>query len=206
MPSPSYPDRFYPVVGSVAWVRRLAHLGAGTIQLRAKDLDEAQALGLVREAFAAAGSARLVVNDYWQAAIEAKAQHLHLGQEDLADADVAAIRRAGLTLGLSTHDEAELDNALRYEPDYVALGPIYPTSGKVVQFAPQGLARITEWKKRLGKIPLVAIGGITLERAPAVYAAGASSIAIITDFTKASDPDARVRAWLALPEIARRVA
>jgi thiamine-phosphate pyrophosphorylase len=196
MPSLNFPDRFYPVVDSVAWVRRLAQLGAGTIQLRAKELPHARALALVREALAAAGSAKLVVNDYWQAAVEAGAKHLHLGQEDLADADVAAIRRAGLTLGLSTHDEAELDIALRHDPDYVALGPIYPTAGKVVEFAPQGLARIAEWKTRIGKRPLVAIGGITLERAPAVYAAGADSIAVITDFTKASDPDARVRAWL----------
>jgi thiamine-phosphate pyrophosphorylase len=196
MPQAFYPDRFYPVADSVAWVRRLARLGAGTIQLRAKDLTHEEALALVREALGAAGPARLVVNDYWQAAIEAKAQHVHLGQEDLADADVTAIRRAGLTLGLSTHDEAELDIALRHAPDYIALGPIYPTSGKVVAFAPQGLARIAEWKKRIGAIPLVAIGGITLECASAVYAAGADSIAVITDFTKASDPDARVRAWL----------
>jgi len=206
MPSLQFPDRFYPVVDSVAWVRRLAHLGAGTIQLRAKDLAHDDALALVRDALEAAGSARLVVNDYWQAAIDAKAQHVHLGQEDLAGADVAAIRRAGLTLGLSTHDEAELENALRFDPDYVALGPIYPTTAKVVQFAPQGLARITEWKRRIGKRPLVAIGGITLERAPAVYAAGASSIAVISDFTQARDPDARVRAWLALPDVSRRVA
>jgi thiamine-phosphate pyrophosphorylase len=206
MPQASYPDRFYPVADRVAWVRRLSRLGARTIQLRAKDLSREQALALVREALLAAGTARLVVNDYWQAAIEAKAQHLHLGQEDLAEADVPAIRRAGLALGLSTHDEAELDKALRCDPDYVALGPIYPTSGKVVAFAPQGLARIAEWKKRIRSIPLVAIGGITLERAPAVYAAGADSIAVISDFTQARDPDARVRAWLALPELPRRVA
>ena len=126
-----YPDRFYPVVDSVAWLKRLAGLGVGTVQLRAKNLSHADALALVREALAATrGTAtKLVVNDYWQAAIEAKAQHLHLGQEDLADladADVKAIRAAGLTLGLSTHDDAELENALKYDPDYVALGPIYP--------------------------------------------------------------------------------
>jgi thiamine-phosphate pyrophosphorylase len=206
MPQASYPDRFYPVADSVAWVRRLAGLGARTVQLRVKDLAHDEALALVREALAAAGNAQLVVNDYWQAAIETKAAHVHLGQEDLAEADVGAIRRAGLTLGLSTHNEAELDKALSCDPDYIALGPIYPTAGKVVAFAPQGLARIPEWKKRIGAIPLVAIGGITLERAPAVYAAGADSVAVISDFTKASDPDARVRAWLALPDIARRVA
>ncbi len=193
-----YPDRFYPIVDSVAWVARLAALGAGTVQLRRKELAHPDAVTLVRAALAAtAGTAtRLVVNDYWRAAIEAGARHVHLGQEDLADADVAAIRRAGLTLGLSTHDEAELAGALRHAPDYVALGPIYPTTLKVVGFAPQGLARITEWKRRIGAVPLVAIGGITLERAPAVYAAGADSIAVATDVTHSGDPDARVKAWL----------
>ncbi len=196
-----YPDRFYPVVDSVAWIARLARLGVGTIQLRAKELTHADAVQIVRAALAAcAGTgARLVVNDHWRAAIEAGASHLHLGQEDLAalaEADVAAIRRAGLTLGLSTHDDAELDNALKHKPDYVALGPIYPTTLKVMRFGPQGLEKITEWKKRIGPIPLVAIGGITLERAGAVYAAGADSIAVVSDVTQNSDPDARVRAWL----------
>ena len=194
-----YPDRFYPVVDSVAWVSRLAALGVGTIQLRVKDLTYDGSLQtLTREALAAAGNAKLVVNDHWRAAIEAKAQHLHLGQEDLAEADVPAIRRAGLTLGLSTHDEAELENALRHAPDYVALGPIYPTTLKVMRFGPQGLDRITQWKKRIGTMPLVAIGGITLELSHAVYAAGADSIAIVSDVTQNSNPDARVRAWLGL--------
>ena len=195
-----HPDRFYPIVDSVAWIERLCALGVRTIQLRAKDLTHAQALAIVRAAIVAAGD-RLVVNDYWQAAIEAGAAHVHLGQEDLAEADVAAIRRAGLTLGLSTHDDAELENALRQDPDYVALGPIFPTTLKAMRFAPQGLDRITEWKRRIGNIPLVAIGGITLEKAPAVYGAGADSIAVVSDVTLNKDPDARVRAWLAQPAV-----
>jgi thiamine-phosphate pyrophosphorylase len=101
-----------------------------------------------------------------------------------------------LTLGISTHDDAELDNALRQKPNYIALGPIYPTTLKAMRFAPQGLGRITQWKQRIGKIPLVAIGGITLERAPAVYAAGAASIAVVSDVTRNQAPDGRVRAWL----------
>ena len=109
--------------------------------------------------------AKLVVNDYWRAAIVAGAKHLHLGQEDLADADLKAIRDAGLTLGISTHDDAELETALRAKPDYIALGPIFPTTLKSMRFAPQGIAKITEWKKRIGNIPLVAIGGIKLEQA-----------------------------------------
>jgi len=201
MPYPdrhAYPDRFYPVVDSVAWVARLAALGVGTIQLRAKDLNDSQALQLVSDALAAISgtSAKLVVNDYWRAAIVAGARHLHLGQEDLADADRAAIRESGLTLGLSTHDDAELETALRAEPDYIALGPIFPTTLKSMRFAPQGIAKITEWKKRIGDIPLVAIGGIKFEQAAEIFAAGADSIAVVSDITQNADPDARVRQWL----------
>jgi thiamine-phosphate pyrophosphorylase len=195
-----YPDRFYPVVDTLEWVRRLTGLGVGTVQIRAKDLGAGDALALVRDALAITRGTqtRLVVNDYWRAAIETGAEHVHLGQEDLAEADVPAIRAAGLTLGLSTHDEAELETALRHAPDYVALGPIYPTTLKAMRFGPQGLDRIGEWKRRLGSIPLVAIGGITLERGPGVFAAGADTIAVVSDVTQNADPEARVRDWLAL--------
>jgi thiamine-phosphate pyrophosphorylase len=193
-----YPDRFYPVVDSVAWVARLAKLGVGTVQLRAKDLDDGAALQIVTDALAVTKDTptKLVVNDYWRAAIVAGAKHLHLGQEDLAEADLGAIREAGLTLGISTHDDDELATALRAKPDYIALGPIFPTTLKSMRFAPQGIAKITEWKKRVGNIPLVAIGGIKLEQAPAIFAAGADSIAVVSDVTQHADPDARVRAWL----------
>src|SRR6201995_495835 len=125
-----YPDRFYPVVDTVAWVARLAALGVGTIQLRAKDLDDGAALQIVTDALEATKGtpAKLVVNDYWRAAIVAGAKHLHLGQEDLAEADLDAIREAGLTLGISTHDDEELATPLRAKPDDLAVGPIYPTT------------------------------------------------------------------------------
>jgi thiamine-phosphate pyrophosphorylase len=201
-----YPDRFYPVVDSVAWVARLALLGAGTIQLRAKNFDDAEALQAVTDALEMTRGtpAKLVVNDYWRAAIVAGAKHLHLGQEDLADADLKAIRDAGLTLGLSTHDDDELETALRATPDYIALGPIFPTTLKSMRFAPQGIPKIAEWKKRIGNIPLVAIGGIKLEQAREIFAAGADSIAVVSDITQNPEPDARVRAWLKhQPETAR---
>src|SRR5580692_5153438 len=199
-----YPDRFYPVVDSVAWVARLALLGVGTIQLRAKNLSKSDALQTVKDALDVihGTNAKLVVNDYWRAAIEAGAKHLHLGQEDLAAADVGAIRDAGLTLGISTHDDAELETALAAKPDYVALGPIFPTTLKSMRFAPQGIPKITEWKKRVGDLPLVAIGGIKLEHAPEIFAAGADSIAVVSDVTQNADPDRRVRAWLKLKEAA----
>jgi thiamine-phosphate pyrophosphorylase len=193
-----YPDRFYPVVDSLAWVRRLTELGVGTIQLRAKDLDDSGALQIVSDALEITNNTptKLVVNDYWRAAIVAGAKHLHLGQEDLATADVKAIRDAGLTLGLSTHDDDELETALRADPDYIALGPIFPTTLKSMRFAPQGIAKITEWKQRVGAIPLVAIGGIKFEQAAEIFAAGADSIAVVSDVTQNADPNARVRQWL----------
>ena len=193
-----YPDRFYPVVDSLAWVERLTKLGVGTVQLRAKDLNDGEALQIVTDALEITkGTAtKLIVNDYWRAAIVAGAEHLHLGQEDLADADVRAIKQAGLTLGLSTHDDAELENALAAEPDYVALGPIFPTTLKAMRFAPQGIPKISVWTQRVGNIPLVAIGGIKLEQAAEIFAAGADSIAVVSDVTQNADPDARVRAWL----------
>jgi thiamine-phosphate pyrophosphorylase len=193
-----YPDRFYPVVDSVTWVARLAALGVGTVQLRAKNLNESEALQMVSDALTVTRGTptKLVVNDYWRAAVVAGAKHLHLGQEDLVDADLKAIRDAGLTLGVSTHDDEELENALRADPDYIALGPIFPTTLKSMRFAPQGIPRISEWKRRIGDIPLVAIGGIKLEQAPAIFAAGADSIAVVSDVTQNADPDARVRAWL----------
>ena len=192
------PDRFYPVIDSLHWLKRLVGLGVGTVQLRAKDLDDGAALQIITDALAIVKDTqtKLIVNDYWRAAIVAGAQHLHLGQEDLAEADVHAIREAGLTLGLSTHDDEELERALRVQPDYIALGPIFPTTLKSMRFAPQGIPKITDWKKRIGDIPLVAIGGITFEQAGVIYAAGADSIAVVSDVTQNADPDARVKQWL----------
>lgn len=193
-----YPDRFYPVVDSVQWVARLTALGVGTIQLRAKDLNDSEALQIVSDALAVTKGTptKLVVNDYWRAAIVAGAAHLHLGQEDLAAADLNEIRKARLTLGISTHDDEELATALRARPDYVALGPIFPTTLKSMRFAPQGIAKITDWKKRIGNIPLVAIGGIKFEQSAEIFAAGADSIAVVSDVTQNADPEARVRQWL----------
>ncbi len=189
--------RFYPIVPDAAWAGRLARLGVKLIQLRMKDAPAAIAPA-IREALAACrtAGAELVVNDHWQAAIDCGAGFVHLGQGDLDTADVAAIRRADLKLGLSTHSHEELDRALGFDPDYVALGPIYETTLKVMPFAPQGLARIGEWKA-LAKRPLVAIGGITLERAPLVFAAGADSIAVVSDVVVNPYPDRRARDWLA---------
>ena len=192
-------DPFYPIVDSAAWVARLVGVGARLIQLRLKDKDESQIAHEMREALAvcAKAGAVLVVNDHWRAAIDEGAAWVHLGQGDLDSADVAAVRKAGLKLGVSTHDEAELKRALALDPDYVALGPIYPTRLKAMAFAPQGLKRIGEWKTKIGAIPLVAIGGLTVERAMLCLSAGADIVSVVTDITLNANPEARAREWIA---------
>ena len=192
------PGRFYPVVDSAAWVRRMAANGARLIQLRIKQPDGPdlrQEIRTARDACAATGAC-LVLNDHWQAAIEEDVGFLHLGQEDLDTADLAAIRGRSLRLGVSTHSGGELDRALSLGPDYVALGPVWPTTLKQMPWAPQGVQRLGDWKRRLGSVPLVAIGGVTLDRAPACLAAGADAVAVVSDVLGHADPDARARAWL----------
>ncbi|HUN73504.1 MAG TPA: thiamine phosphate synthase [Steroidobacteraceae bacterium] len=191
--------RVYPIVESAEWVRRLLPLGVRLVQLRVKDRPVEELRAQIREskALCAASNAQLIVNDYWELAIEEGCDFVHLGQGDLDHADTRAVRKAGVRLGVSTHDDRELERALSLEPDYIALGPIYPTLLKVMPWAPQGLARVTEWKRRVGAIPLVAIGGLTLERLRGVFAAGADVAAVVTDIVKSSDPEARTQAWLA---------
>lgn len=191
-------DRFYPVLPDITWLERLVPLGVRFVQLRVKDAPEREVRDQVTRAMAlcAEHGAQLVVNDYWQAAIDLGADFVHLGQEDLAAADVPAIRQAGIRLGVSSHDRAELAAALAASPDYVALGPIYKTRLKKMKWAPQGLERVAAWKQAIS-CPLVAIGGITVERAPEVLAAGADSIAVVTDLVTHPDPKARTREWLA---------
>ena len=191
--------RVYPIVDSAAWIGRLAPLGVRLVQLRIKQRPAAQVRDEVRAARAlcAAAGMQLIVNDYWEIALEEGCDFVHLGQGDLAHADLAALRRGGLRLGISTHDQEELERALAAAPDYVALGPIYPTLLKVMPWQPQGLERIREWKRRLGAIPLVAIGGLTLERLAGVLAAGADVAAVVTDIVRNPDPEGRARAWLA---------
>jgi thiamine-phosphate pyrophosphorylase len=191
-------DRFYLIVDGAHWLKRLLPCGVKLVQLRVKDKSEEEVAQEIADAkrLCAEHGAQLIVNDYWQAAIDAGCDYIHLGQEDLADADLDAIKRAGLKLGISTHTHAELEVALQAKPDYVALGPIYPTILKEMRFAPRGLETIGEWKRRIGALPLVAIGGINLERAPGVLAAGADSIAVVTDVLRNPDPETRARAFV----------
>lgn len=189
---------FYPIVPSLEWIGRIVPLGVGIIQLRIKGsppedirFQIQESLKITRE-----HNCHLVVNDYWEAALDLGADFVHLGQEDLASADSSHLRRAGIKIGISTHSHEELEMALKADPFYVALGPIYETKLKVMKWAPQGLNRVSEWRKRIGTLPLVAIGGLTPEKAQDVFLAGADSLAVITDFMAAKDPVFRIKTWL----------
>ncbi|MBY5392959.1 thiamine phosphate synthase [Rhizobium leguminosarum] len=191
-------DPFYLIVDSADWVERLVPLGVKLVQLRVKDRpDEILRQEIHRsKAVCAAANCQLVVNDYWKLAIDEGCDFIHLGQKDLVEADLDAIRRAGLKLGLSTHDKAELETALAVKPAYVALGPIYPTILKQMKWAPQGLERITDWKRRVAPLPLVVIGGLNVDRLQGVFDASADTAAVVTDITLNADPEARTREWI----------
>ncbi|MDB6160175.1 MAG: thiamine phosphate synthase [Gammaproteobacteria bacterium] len=190
--------RVYPIVDSAEWVGRLLPLGVRLVQLRIKFGSAADVRSEIRKAKALCtrAGAQLVVNDHWSLAIAEDCDFVHLGQVDLDSADVPALREAGVRIGISTHDDTELARALTLQPDYVALGPIYPTSLKVMPWSPQGLERVTEWKRRVGKTPLVAIGGLTAERLPGVFDAGADIAAVVTDIVRNPNPEGRAREWL----------
>lgn len=192
-------DPFYLIVDSADWIDRLVPIGVKLVQLRMKNIPDHQLRDEIRRAKAICTKygCQLIVNDYWQIAIEEGCDYVHLGQEDLATADVSAIRAAGMKLGLSTHDEAELDIALAERPDYIALGPVWPTILKKMKWAPQGVERLSGWKARIAPVPLVAIGGLNPDRLEAVFENGADSAAVVTDITLNADPEARTREWIA---------
>lgn len=191
-------DRFYLILDSTNWLKRLLPHGIKLVQLRIKDMapDELRAEIRLARDLCATADCLLVVNDYWQIAIEEKCAFIHLGQEDLDNADIPAIRRAGLQLGISTHDRDELDHALTFAPDYIALGPIYPTILKKMKWHQQGLEKLTEWKGLIGDIPLVAIGGMNVKRADGAFRAGADIVSAVTDITLNDTPEERVAEWL----------
>ena len=191
-------ERFYLIVGHVSQLELLVPHGVQLVQLRIKDQPETAVRRQIARArdFCAVHGAQLVVNDYWQAALDLNCGFVHLGQEDMDNADFAALRRKGVRFGLSTHDETELERALSQGPDYVALGPVYETLLKQMKWAPQGLDRVRRWKQMVADTPLVAIGGLTIDRLPGVFAAGADSAAVVTDIQQAPDPEAQTRAWI----------
>jgi thiamine-phosphate pyrophosphorylase len=193
------PTPFYPILPDATWIERLVPLGIRTVQLRYKGSDTLEIRHQIARALEVciAFECLLIVNDHWREALLVGAEYVHLGQEDLATADIATLTAREMRVGLSTHDHAELRVARLQNPDSIALGPIYSTSTKDTGRAPQGLARVSEWRCLVGDRPLTAIGGITLATAPAVIAAGADSVAVVSDVTTAVSPEARVSQWLA---------
>lgn len=191
-------DPFYLIVSDVTQLERLVPLGVRLVQLRLKDRSPDDLRHQISRArcMCAAHGVQLVVNDHWRLAIDLGCDFVHLGQEDMDSADFLALRLAGIRFGLSTHDHAELDRALSHKPAYVALGPVYPTKLKQMAWGPQGLDRVREWKRRVGDLPLVGIGGLTVDRLPGLFAAGADSAAVVTDIQMAPNPEARCRDWI----------
>ena len=190
---------FYPVLPDVKWIERLAPHGIKVVQLRLKDASEDEVARQISASLEITKrhGIQLIVNDYWQAAIRLGADYIHLGQEDLEAADIKEIKANNLKLGVSTHSLEELEIALKAEPDYVALGPVYETLLKKMKWAPQGLEKVALWRTKTD-LPLIAIGGITPKRAPLVLEAGADSCAVVTDLITAEDPIAQTKVWVDL--------
>ncbi|MFT4058307.1 MAG: thiamine phosphate synthase [Legionella sp.] len=188
----------YPVVDSAQWVETLLKSGVKTIQLRIKEciptLEEEIKCSI---ALAKQYRATLFINDYWELALKLGAEAVHLGQSDLDNADLEAIRQQGLLLGVSTYCYHEVAMAHAICPSYMAIGPIYPTTSKELVFRPQGIDMLARWIRTLN-YPLVAIGGISIARAPEVVATGVSGVALISAITEADDPQDATRQLLGL--------
>ena len=190
------PIGFYPVVPTADWVHRLLGWGVRTIQLRIKAADHSPAdiaLQVRRavEAGRAVPGAQVFINDHWQLALAAGAYGVHLGQEDLDTTDIEALRSAGVRLGLSTHTPAELARAHVVQPSYLAIGPIYPTTLKVMPYEPVGLERLKLWATQAAPYPVVAIGGISLALLPDVMGClpgACDGVAVVSAVTLAADP------------------
>lgn len=191
-------DPFYPIVDSAGWLARLLPCGVKLTQLRVKSADKGQIAQEIVKArnLCAEYGAQLVVNDHWKEAMDAGCDFVHLGQEDLDDVDIEALRGAGIRYGVTTRDHQELDRALSVEPHYIAFGPIYESAVMDTPFAPQGLVRLAEWRELTNGLPLVAVGGLTLDRAHDALEAGADCVAVISDVLAAQDPEARVHDYI----------
>ena len=202
------PIGFYPVVPTAEWVERLLGWGVRTIQLRIKAADHPpdEIAAQVRAAVAFGSKvpgAQVFINDHWQLALATGAYGVHLGQEDLDTADIESLRNAGLRLGLSTHTPTELARAKVVHPSYLAIGPIYPTTLKIMPYEPVGLDCLAEWARFAAPYPVVAIGGISLVRLPGVLACGVDGVAVVSAVTLASEPQQAALEGLRLAALCR---
>lgn len=179
----------YPVVDSVDWVKWLLPIGVTSIQLRIKNKHGIELEHEISESIKIAKEydARLFINDYWEIALKHDAYGVHLGQEDINTADINLIRNAGLRLGISTHNEDEIARAYALKPSYLACGPVYPTTSKIMPHQPLGIHQLKEYQQSLN-YPIVAIGGIAMHNIKNVLATSVNGIALISAITKAHDP------------------
>ena len=184
----------YGLVDNLSHLRRLLSLGIDTLQWRVKErsvqyeADMAQAIALCHEA-----GVPLYINDDWQMALKLGAYGVHLGQEDLLNADCRALALAGLRLGISTHSDWEISRALALKPSYIAFGPVFIPLSKRLRYAPLGPARVERWTTRFATQRLTCIGGITPDNLEVVAATGITSVAIVTALSDDDGLAARVR-------------
>ncbi len=187
----------YPVVDSCSWVEKCLAYGIKTIQLRIKNPNQHDLERQIMESIELGKRyrAQVFINDYWQLAIKHQAYGIHLGQEDLVNADLKQIAENGIRLGVSTHGYFELLNALQLSPSYIALGHIFPTTTKQMPSKPQGILRLQFYQQLVQSfghleksIPTVAIGGIDLSNIKQVWKTGVDSVAVVRAITQADDP------------------
>ncbi|MBU0677118.1 MAG: thiamine phosphate synthase [Verrucomicrobia bacterium] len=198
-PCPFTPLRLYPIVDRAEWVRKLLPLGVSTIQLRAKDLEGEELEREVQQAikYAREYDARLFINDAWELALKHGAYGVHIGQDDISRTGFGALASSGMRLGISTHSEKEIEVALWLNPSYVAIGTVFHTSSKKMNYGPLGLNEFTRLRA-ITPCPVVAIGGIHLGNAAEVFDAGADACAVISEIRDAEDLEATVNAWRTL--------
>ena len=191
-------DKFYPIFDTSEWLKRLLPIGIKFVQLRIKDKSKKEIQSEIKKAklLCYDFNAQLVINDYWEMAVDEKCNFVHIGQEDLVNCDIKKLKSKNVKIGISTHDREELKTALLHSPDYIALGPIYPTILKKMKWTEQGVDKLSEWKIQINDIPLVAIGGMTPSRSTEAFIAGADIVSAVTDITLNPDPEARVKEWL----------
>ncbi len=189
------PIGFYPIVDNAQWIKKLKAWHVPSAQLRVKNKPLWELQSQIKQAVDDSSNLQLFINDHWELAIENRAYGVHLGQEDLDNCDLSALRGAGIRLGISTHSYAELARAHALQPSYVALGPIYQTKTKPMRFAAQGLTNLQRWRE-LVSTQLVAIGGITLANVKEIIAYGADGVSVISALTKATDPQLACQQFL----------
>ncbi len=191
-------NKFYPIFDNSSLLSSAVDLGAKFVQLRVKNISKEKIKNeiIFSKKVCDKKSAQLVINDYWELAANLNCDFVHLGQEDLLNADIDYLKKKNIKIGISTHDKNELDKALLVNPDYIAFGPIWETKLKKMKWKPQGLERLKAWKNKIREIPLVAIGGLNIERAKISLISGADIVSVVTDISQSDNPKKKIVDWI----------